>query len=216
MPASPSSLIVSLSGAPDGLPTEELAADLPTALAAVPDPRARRGIRHRLTVVATAAICAVVAGYRSYTAIAEWVADLPGETATLLGLDAHRRPSEAMIRRLLQALDPDLLAAAIGRWLAARIPAPPPGSRPAVAVDGKTLRGSRTRDSTARHVLAAADQHTGVVLASTDVDTKTNEITRFAALLDQIDDLREGSRDRRPCTSGSGSATSDRRVRVTA
>jgi hypothetical protein len=40
-------------------------AGLPTALATAPDPRARRGIRHRLTVVVTAAICAVVAGYRS-------------------------------------------------------------------------------------------------------------------------------------------------------
>jgi hypothetical protein len=58
-------------------------------------------------------------------------------------------------------------------------------------VDGKTLRGSRTRDTTARHVLAAADRDTGVVLASTDVDTKTNEITRFADLLDQINDLRD-------------------------
>lgn len=57
-------------------------------------------------------------------------------------------------------------------------------------MDGKTLRGSRTRDHAARHVLAAADQRTGIVLASTDVDTKTNEITRFAALLDQLHDLR--------------------------
>jgi hypothetical protein len=70
------------------------------------------------------------------------------------------------------------------------IPAPAPGSRRAIAVDGKTLRGSRTRDTTARHVLAAADQHTGVVLATTDVDTKTNEITRFATLLEHLDDLR--------------------------
>jgi hypothetical protein len=86
---------------------------------------------------------------------------------------------------------PDRLAAAIGTWLAARIPAPAPGSRRAIAVEGKTLRGSRTRDTTARHVLAAADHDTGVVLASTDVDTKTNEITRFADLLDQINDLRD-------------------------
>src|SRR6266540_3412176 len=191
VPASPSSLIASLSAAPTGLSTQQLAAGLVTALAQVPDPRARRGIRHQLVVVVTAAICAVVAGYRSYTAIGEWVADLPADTAHMLGIDADRRPSEAMIRRLLQALDPDLLAAAIGRWLAARIPAPPPGSRRAVAVDGKTLRGSRTRDSAARHVLAAADQRTGIVLASTDVDTKTNEITRFADLLDRIDDLRD-------------------------
>src|SRR2546429_4026862 len=185
MPASPSSLIASLSAVPARYGPPELTDGLAAALAGVPDPRARRGIRHRLSVVLTAAVCAVVAGYRSYTAIAEWVADLSADTAGLLGIDAGRRPSEAMIRRLLQAVDPDLLATAIGAWLAARIPAPAPGSRPTIAVDGKTLRGSRTRDSPARHVLAAADQHTGVVLASTDVDTKTNEITRFADLLDQ-------------------------------
>lgn len=37
---------------------------------------------------------------------------------------------------------------------------------------------------------SAADQHTGTVFASTDVDTKTKEITRFVAPLDQIEDLR--------------------------
>lgn len=190
MPASPSSLIASLSAVPAGLSTQELTAGLPDALATVPDPRARRGIRHRLPVVVSAAICAVVAGYRSYTAIAEWVADLPADTAALLGIDANRRPSEAMIRRLLQAIDPDLLSAVVGAWLAARIPAPAPDARRAVAVDGKTLRGSRTRDHPAAHVLAAADHDTGVVLASTDVQAKTNEITRFTALLDRISDLR--------------------------
>ncbi|MEV0129401.1 ISAs1 family transposase [Dactylosporangium sp. NPDC050688] len=181
-----------MSPAPAGLSElrpPELAASLPTALGAVPDPRARRGIRHRLAVVLTAAVCAVVAGHRSYTAIGEWVADLPAATALLLGIDTDRRPSEAMIRRLLQAVDPDLLAAAIGTWLTTRIPAPAPGTRPAIAVDGKTIRGSRTRHTTARHVLAAADQHTGAVLASTDVDTNTNEITRFTALLDQLHNL---------------------------
>src|SRR3982751_555810 len=194
MPASPSSLIASLSPLPAGLdPAElgpaEVAVDLPAALADMPDPRARRGIRHRLPVVVTAAVCAVVAGYRSYTAIGEWVADLPADTATLVGIDPDRRPSETMIRRLLQAIDPDLLAATIGKWLAARIPPPAPGSRQAIALDGKTMRGSRTRDRPARHVLAA-DQATGVVLASTDVDANTNEITRFDTVLDQISDLR--------------------------
>lgn len=191
MPASPSSLIASLSAAPAGLSTQELTAGLPAALAAVPDPRARRGIRHRLTVVVSAAICAVMAGYRSYTAIAEWVADLPADTAALLGIQADRRPSEAIIRRLLQGIDADLLAAAIGTWLGQRVPTPQRGYRRAVAVDGKTLRGSRARDQPARHVLAAADHDTGVVLASTDVEAKTNEITRFTALLDRVSDLRD-------------------------
>jgi hypothetical protein len=174
MPAPPSSLISALSCAPAGTTLPDTAG-LPAALAHLPDPRARRGVRHRLSVVVSAAVCAVVAGYRSYTAIAEWVDDVPATIALTLGIDPDRRPSEAMIRRLLQALDADLLTAAIGEWLAARAPASPPALRRAIAVDGKTLRGSRTTDTTARHVLAACDQDTGVVLASTDVDDKTNE-----------------------------------------
>jgi predicted transposase YbfD/YdcC len=190
MPALPSSLISSLSDAP-ALTLTETAGGLPAALAAVPDPRARRGVRHRLSVVVTAVVCAVVAGYRSYAAIAEWVADVPVETAQALGITADRRPSEAMIRRLLQALDPDLLTTAISAWLTGRAAAGTSTGRRAIAVDGKTLRGSRTADTTADHVMAACDQATGVVLASTDVDGKTNEITRFAPLLDQIGDLRD-------------------------
>jgi predicted transposase YbfD/YdcC len=190
MPASPSSLISALSCAPAGVTVPDTATGLPAALARLPDPRARRGVRHRLPVVVSAAVCAVVAGYRSYTAIAEWIDDVPAETALTLGIDPDRRPSETMIRRLLQALDPDLLTAAIGVWLTARATTAPAGKR-AIAVDGKTLRGSRTADTTARHVLAACDQDTGVVLASADVDGHTNEITRFAPLLDQIGDLRD-------------------------
>ncbi|MFE4777306.1 ISAs1 family transposase [Streptomyces sp. NPDC056713] len=96
-----------------------------------------------------------------------------------------------MIRRLLQALDPDLLTAAIGDWLNGRgTTTEEPATRQAIAVDGNTLRGSRSSGNTARHVLAACDQDTSVVLASTDVDGKTNEITRFKPLLDQISDLR--------------------------
>jgi predicted transposase YbfD/YdcC len=190
MPASPSSLISALSCAPAGATVADTAVGLPAALARLPDPRARRGVRHRLPVVLSAAVCAVVAGSRSYSAIAEWVDDAPATTALTLGIDPDRRPSETMIRRLLQALDPDLLTAVIGDWLTTRATATPAGKR-AIAVDGKTLRGSRSSDTTARHTIAACDQDTGVVLASTDVDGHTNEITRFGPLLDQIGDLRD-------------------------
>jgi len=68
----------------------------------------------------------------------------------------------------------------IGAWLATQLPARSAGTRRVIAVDGKTLRGSRTRtgDTVARHVLAAADQATGVVLAST---TSTARPTRSPA-----------------------------------
>src|SRR4029450_2842154 len=98
MPALPSSLISSLSCAP-AVTVPETAVGLPAALADLPDPRARRDVRHRLTVVVTAAVCAVVSGYRSYAAISEWVHDVPVETAVALGINPGRRRSEALIRR---------------------------------------------------------------------------------------------------------------------
>jgi predicted transposase YbfD/YdcC len=57
-----------------------------------------------------------------------------------------------------------------------------------IAVDGKTLRGSRPQPGhPARHVMAAVDHHSGVVVAQTDVDGKTNETPRFQPLLDRVD-----------------------------
>ena len=63
-----------------------------------------------------------------------------------------------------------------------------------VAVDGKTVRGARTGDATAPHLLACLDHGTGVVLAQVAVDGKTNEIIMFTALLGQAGDLREAGR----------------------
>lgn len=63
-------------------------------------------------VVLNAAICAVAASNRSYTAVAEWFAHVPAAAALAVGIAPDRRPSEAMIRCRLQAVDPDLLTAA--------------------------------------------------------------------------------------------------------
>ncbi|MFJ4689381.1 transposase family protein [Streptomyces sp. NPDC088789] len=54
-------------------------------MATVPDPRARRGIRHPWTALLTAAAAAVPAGAASITAIGEWVADAPQRALALLG-----------------------------------------------------------------------------------------------------------------------------------
>jgi len=43
--------------------------DLLAHLAALPDPRDRRGLRHQLSSVLAVAVCAVLAGARSLTAI---------------------------------------------------------------------------------------------------------------------------------------------------
>ncbi len=56
-----------------------------------------------------------------------------------------------------------------------------------VALDGKTVRGARTGDGKAPHLLAAMICGARAVLAQRDVDQKTNEITQVKPLLDDID-----------------------------
>ena len=65
-----------------------------------------------------------------------------------------RVPSESTIRRILRALDADELYTMVGAWLLARDATRWKG-RMVVAVDGKTLRGAKTRDMAAPHLLAA-------------------------------------------------------------
>jgi len=89
------------------------------ALAAVADPRGRRGIRHRLPGLLALSVCAVIAGTRSFTAIAQWAADLP--PYLLGGLGADRGvPSESTFRRTLHQLDADHLDRVLGQWAAHR------------------------------------------------------------------------------------------------
>jgi predicted transposase YbfD/YdcC len=156
-----------------------------SVLAGVADPRARRGVRHRLVTILGLAVCAVLAGARSFTAIAEWAADADEVTLAELGVTGAV-PCESTIRRTLQRLDADDFDRRAGMWAQQRT-MPPPGRRRLVAVDGKTLRGSASGADPGQHLLAALDHARGVVLGQVGVQAKTNEIPMLPVLLDRID-----------------------------
>jgi predicted transposase YbfD/YdcC len=168
----------------------DVVADLRKYLASVPDPRSPRGIRHPWTALLCAAAAAVLSGAASVTAIGEWVADAPQRVLALLGFRPDpltgviRPPHATTIRLVLAAVDGDVLDRAIGDFLQER-QTPAPGRR-VIAVDGKTLRGSRTPDRPATALIAAMT-HGGQVLAQRQVHSKSNEIPAFAPLLDGID-----------------------------
>ncbi|MEV0695473.1 ISAs1 family transposase [Streptomyces sp. NPDC050388] len=161
-------------------------------LTLVPDPRDRRGRLYPLVPLLSAAAASVLAGARSLTAIGEWIADAPRWALRVLGFAPDPLtgripvPHPGTVRRLLARVDGDVLDAAIGAFLAARNTlAQEDGLRP-IAVDGKTVRGSRTT-STPAIALLAAMTHNGDVLAQRQVADKSNEIPAFAPLLDALD-----------------------------
>lgn len=52
----------------------------------VPDPRTRRGIRHPIAVILAVALSATLAGARSFTAVAEGIAEAPEAERARLGI----------------------------------------------------------------------------------------------------------------------------------
>ncbi len=149
-------------------------------LATVPDPRDPRGVRYRLSGMLAVAVTAVLAGARSFTAIGEWAADLSSQQLSGLGLGCA--PEESTLRKLFARLGADALDRVLGAWLWTRTRVV--DGRRVIAIDGKTVRGARTRpDGAAPHLVAAFDHDAGVVLGQLAVAAKSNEIPCVRDLL---------------------------------
>jgi predicted transposase YbfD/YdcC len=201
VPADPSSAVPpALAPLRDASPLQEAEpSHLLAHLAVLPDPRARAGRRHPLVAILALAAAAVLAGARSFAAIAEWAADAPQPIRAALGArrdapDHWAVPAETTIRRTLARLDADALAAVVGAWLAARDrhdrAAPDQRQRPrrrAVAVDGKTLRGAHAPEGRPVHLLACMDHTSRAVLAQRQVGGAPEEVLSFRPLLDGLD-----------------------------
>jgi predicted transposase YbfD/YdcC len=192
-------------GKPTALsPVPVPAHDLLDLLAGVTDGRTGQGRDHPVAAVLALAAAAVVAGSRSFTAIAGWVADVPADVLA----DLYRRcgaarpaagpPSKATIWRVVTGADAAALDAAAGAWLTERARAAGDlagtgrGGDPEVPlipvrVDGKTVRGARNADGSQVHLLAALAGRRGVVAGQIEVGAKTNEIPMIIPLLDGLD-----------------------------
>jgi hypothetical protein len=144
-------------------------------------PRDRRGRCH-LGCIVLICLCAVLGGARSLAVIGQWAANASQHTLARLGartiqpaLGVRQALSPATIRRVLTSLD---LGALTQMTTAADLAV--------LIVDGKSVRGSRTRQHQAVHLLAAMTP-TGQVAAQIRVADKTSEIPALTDILAGLD-----------------------------
>lgn len=154
-------------------------------LASVPDPRRPRGIRHSLPGLLAVALAAVVSGAKSFAAIGQWAGDADPDLLAALGIRRSTAPSESAIRRAFGRLDATRLDAVLGAWMWTRTRVV--GQRRVIAIDGKTIRGARTPESSAPHLVAAFDHSHGAVLGQLAIAAKSNEIPAVRTLLATFD-----------------------------
>lgn len=155
-------------------------------LAQVPDPRGRQGRRHPLAAMLAAVVCAVLCGARGYSAIVQWLHALPVPWWHRLGF-TRRPPKDHAFRDLLAAIAPEAFEAVVRAWVSAALgEAIPVDELRAIALDGKTLRGTLTPHQRAVHLLSLFDQRMGCVLSQQRVDEKTNEHKAALELLKTV------------------------------
>ena len=156
--------------------------------AEMPDFRHCRGKRHPLPAMLSLACCAMLCGYRSYSAIAEWGHNYGTRIAQALGF-THNTPCAATLHTVFRHVERDTLEAKLGAWaeqVVVSLPTAPSAGAAAIALDGKTLRGSRKQGAPGVHLLSALSHRLGLTLAQQAVDDKTNEITQVEAVLRQL------------------------------
>lgn len=166
-----------------------------------PDPRNPRGRRYRLGPLLTLSLLAALSGATSLAKITRFIIGCDPQVRVRLGLPTAIQLAASTVGRLLARLDGDALDHAIGTYLAHLTADPhssPPHtsplhntsrvSRPALvglAVDGKTLRGSRTSD-TEVHQMAAVRHADQIAIAQRQIAARSNEIPAFTCLLSSL------------------------------
>ena len=156
--------------------------------AMIPDFRKPRGKRHPLAAIFALACCAMLCGARSYSAIAAWGRNDGGRIAQALGF-THTTPCAATLHTIFRHVNRDEFEAHLGAWadgVVGSLSSGPERPETAVALDGKTLHGSKKQGAPGTPLLSALAHHVGVTLAQHAVDDKTHESTAVETILQQL------------------------------
>jgi len=142
------------------------------------DPRARRGRRLLLSTILTIAAAGTVVGERGPKGIAKFAENLgQPQRRHLRCLPCKKTgrlivPGEPTFRRAFKQLDRAQFHDLLAGWLAEH----DPEKLTALAVDGKTVKGSRQSDGRPVHLMSAVAHRTQRLLNQIPVAEKSNEI----------------------------------------
>lgn len=117
-------------------PFRGMGQNLMAAFESVPDPRSRHGLRHPLVAILALSVCAMLSGAKSIYAIAQWGRLQDEDTVKALGFTRDKTPAVSSLHEVFKRLDVEAFEEAVAEWSQAYL-----GSKEAIAVDGKALRG---------------------------------------------------------------------------
>ena len=154
----------------------------------IPDFRQASGKRYTLAAILALACAAMLCGYRSYSAMAEWSRNYGQELVTALGFANGKTPCASTLHWIFRHLDCAQFENKLGQWAEQVLASQPPTSEQVegIAIDGKTLRGSQKQGAPGAHLLAAFSHRLGITLAQQAVADKSNELFRIEDVLETL------------------------------
>jgi len=154
----------------------------------IPDHRRAEGKRFDLATVPLYAILGMVAGTNSYRQTHEFICIHRQRLNDAFDLRLRYLPSYIGLRLIIQGVDPAAPEAAFRAHASSVAPMPSSEGLVAIAVDGKTLRGSFDAfdDRKAAHMMSALRQAGQIVLGHLMVDEKSNEIPAAPELIEAL------------------------------
>lgn len=181
-PAKSRKTTASKSKLPSTTAVEQCLESLCECFSEVADPRVNRRRRHLLIDMIVISVLAVIANADTWKDIRIW-----GETHeqwlnSFLTLP-NGIPSRDTFRRTLSRIDPQQFQDAFLRWLRGLRK----GLAGVIAIDGKTLRGSRAGGQNPLHIVSAWASEQDLTLGQRQVDGKSNEITAIPPLLRMLE-----------------------------
>ena len=158
------------------------------AFVEIADFRQASGKRYPLPAVLALACAAMLCGYRSYGAIAEWGRNYDRELVLALGFAHGKTPCASALHWIFRHLDCAQFESQLGQWTETVLQAYPPSAEQVegIAIDGKTLRGSQKQGAPGAHLLSALSHRLGITLAQQAVADKSNELSRIEDLLETL------------------------------
>ncbi len=147
---------------------------------AIPDPRGKHGLRYDLPFLLTCLIAALLCNCNSTEAVGQWCHEHQSVLREIFGPRLFLTPSGSLYRWLLPQIDIQSFEQLLSTWVRATSQASPTDP---LAVDGKTVRGARTAEGDAPHLLSCFTHQSQEVWAELAVGEKTNEIPEARKLL---------------------------------
>ena len=149
-------------------------------LEAIPDPRGKHGLRYDLPFLLTCLIAALVCNCQSTEAVSQWCREHIDILQDLFGPRLFFTPSGSLYRWVLPQISAEAVEQVLAMWVKATSLA---SATDPLAVDGKTVRGARTAERDAPHLLSCFTHQSQEVWAQLAVGEKTNEIPEARKLL---------------------------------